>query len=428
MEETPLFILLGALFVLLLCSAIFSASETSMMALNRYRLNNLAKQGHRGARFAAALLAKTDKLLGVILLGNNLINAAAASLVTVITLRLFGEHNEWALTIGTLVVTFLILVFSEVTPKVLAATYPEKIAYKAAYLLTPLLKIAYPVVWFVNLFVRALLWLLRIKPNNGESTALSLEDLRMMVLESQTLFVHKHRSMLVNLLDVQKITVDHVMTPRQHIEAIDLMSAPEVLREQLSTCHHTRLMVYCGKLDDVRGILHTRKILQLSSQDDLDRAGLESILREPYFIPSGTSVLAQLQHFQENQRRLGLVVDEYGELMGLVTLEDILEEIIGEFTTQTPMRAQRGRVAEDGSLLVEGSALLRDLNRRHQLELPLEGPNTINGLLLEHFQAIPEVGTCMQIGAYRFEVLQTQGRSVRMVRIYPSSPQLFPSA
>lgn len=419
MDDAPISMLLGALAVLLILSALFSTSETSMMAINRYRLKHLAQQGHRGAKLAARLLASPDKLLGVILLGNNLINAAAAALVTVISFKLFGS-SEFALTIGTVVVTFAILVFSEVTPKVLGAAYPERIALPASYILTPLLRIAYPIVWFVNLFVRALLWLMRLKPGDvSRDHRLSTEELRVLVLEAGHFIPQKHQSILINLFGLETITVNDVMVPRKQIEAINIEDAPAVILEQLATSHHTRLPVYQGKLDDIVGILHVRKALHQTHSNVLDVDALREVLREPYYIPSGTPLFTQLQHFQENHRRIGLVVDEYGELMGLATLEDILEEIVGEFTTHSPSHSGKYRQEQDGSWLVEGGSLLRDLNRKLGLKFPLDGPKTLNGLILEHLEDIPEAGTSLKIGEYTLEIVQTQDRTIRMIRLFP---------
>lgn len=420
MEDLPLYVLLGALAVLLILSAFFSLSETSMMAINRYRLKHLVKQGHRGARLTARLLDNTDRLLGVILLGNNLLNAAAATLVTVITSTLFGQ-NDLAILTGTVIVTFAILVFSEITPKVIAAAHPERIALVASYVLTPLLKLFYPIVWFVNLFVQALLTLLRLKP--GEDSAapkISMEELKTLVLEAGHFIRKKHQSMLLNLFDLETITVDDVMVPRSQIEAIDLDSDHPSIHNQLLTCHHTRLPVYRGTPDEIVGIIHVRKILNQMRSGEISVESIEEIMREPYFIPSGTALFSQLQLFQENRERMGLVVDEYGEWMGLVTLEDIIEEIIGEFTTHAPSQAGALITQEDGSSIVEGSSLLRDLNRKLNLALPLGGPKTLNGLILEHLENIPEAGTSLKIAGYPMEIIQTQDRVVKIVRIFPS--------
>ena len=389
-----------------------------MMAINRYRLKHLAKQGHRGARLTTQLLLNTDRLLGVILLGNNLLNAAAATVVAVIVSVSFGQ-SDLALLLGTVSVTFAILVFSEITPKVIAAAHPERIALASSYVLTPLLKLFYPVVWFVNLFVQALLAILRIRPKADNATQqLSLEELKTLVLEAGHFIRKKHQSVLLNLFDLETVTVDDVMVPRGQIEAIDLDADDETIHDQLLTCYHTRLPVYRGTLDNVAGIIHVRKVLNQMRSDDISAATLEKIMREPYFIPSGTPLFSQLQLFQENRERVGLIVDEYGEWMGLVTLEDIIEEIIGEFTTHSPSQVGAFLKQEDGSVIVEGSSLLRDLNRKLGLTLPLGGPKTLNGLILEHFQDIPEAGTSLKIAGYPMEIIQTQDRVVKVVRIF----------
>ena len=418
MDEIPLNTLLIAFVVLLVVSAFFSISETSMMALNRYRLRHLAKTGHRGARLTSQLLARTDKLLGVILLGNNLVNAAAAGIATTIALRYYG-HDEYAFIAATGIVTFFILVFSEITPKVIGATYPERIAFPAAYVLAPLLTLAYPVVWFVNLFVRVLRWLLRVPTQNSQTHTLSMEELRTLVLEGANYLPQKHQSILLNLFDLESITVEDAMTPRNQIEAIDIEVTPDEIRRQIATSNHTRLPVYRGRLDDIVGIVHVRKVLNLSEGEEIGAETLKEIMRDPYFIPLDTPLLTQLQNFQEQNDRMALVVDEYGELKGLLTLEDILEEIIGEFTTHSPMQTARFRRMEDGSIIVEGGTLLRALNRKLGYRFPLDGPKTLNGLILEHLQSIPEPGTSLKLAGYPLEVLQTQDRVIRSVRLLP---------
>ena len=415
----PWYVLLAALAVLLILSAFFSLSETSMMAINRHRLRHLAKEGHRGALLTSQLLLNTDRLLGVILLGNNLLNAAAATLVAVIVSIFFG-HSDLALLMGTVAVTFAILVFSEITPKVVAAAYPERIALTSSYVLAPLLKVFYPVVWFVNLFVKALLTILRLKPGEEAAPKISPEELKTLVLEAGHFIRKEHQSVLLNLFDLETVTVDDVMVPRGQIEAIDLDDDDETIQDQLLTCYHTRLPVYRGTLDNVTGIIHVRKVLNQMRSDEITAATLEKIMREPYFIPSGTPLFSQLQLFQENRERLGLIVDEYGDWMGLVTLEDIVEEIIGEFTTHSPSHGGTFLKQEDGSVIVEGSSLLRDLNRKLGWNLPLGGPKTLNGLILEHFQDIPEAGTSVKIAGYPIEIIQTQDRVVKVVRIFPA--------
>ncbi|MDZ7584356.1 MAG: HlyC/CorC family transporter [Thiobacillus sp.] len=417
MEALSINTLFGLLAGLLFLSACFSASETAMMAINRYRLRHAAETGHRGAMLTLSLLNQTDKLLGVILLGNNLVNIAAATLATIISIRLFGD-SDLALSLATLLLTFLILVFSEVTPKVLGASYPERVAYPAAYVLMPMLKLTYPVIWFVNLFVQGILRLLRIKPPEpGHGSRLGLAELRTIVLESSGVLPREHHRILVNLLELEDITVDDVMTPRNQIEAIDIEDDPERLRQQISTSHHTRLVVHAGSSDNLLGVLHVRRVLHALAGEELDPETLKENLEEPYFVPAGTPLFTQLRNFQGSRRRLALVVDEYGELQGLVTLEDLLEEMVGEFTTQAPSDTGYLRREADGSWLAEGSVLLRHLNRKLGLSLPLDGPKTLNGLLLEQFEDIPEAGVSIKLGGVPVEIVQTQDRAVKMARI-----------
>ena len=393
------------------------------MSLNRYRLRHLVKEGNRGARLASALLAKTDKLLGVILLCNNFANAASATLVTLITVELFGE-GEWVLMIGTLAVTFAILVFSEITPKVIAAAYPEKLAIFCSYILYPLLKLLYPVVWFINLFVEGLLKLFRININFSESTqSLTMDELRSIVTDAGHFMPKKHRTILLNLFELEKITVDDVMTAHTLVEVIDFDSPIEDILQRITNSHHTRLPVREGDSEVIIGIIHIRKIInQLRAHQhngDLTKEDLREIIEEPYFVPAGTPLYAQIQQFQEKQERIALVVDEYGEFKGLVTLEDILEEVIGDFTTQSPSRVGSYRQETDGSWLVDGSSMLRDLNKKLNLNLPLNGPRTLNGLVIEHFEDIPEAGTSFRIGNHTLEIMQTQDRIVKSVKIFP---------
>ncbi len=334
MEGIPLSAQFAALAVLLGCSAFFSITETAMMAANRHRLRHLAGQGDRGAKLALDLLGRTDKMLGVILLGNNLINAAAATLVSVITIELFGEE-KWALSIGTLLVTFAILVFAEITPKILGAAHADRLARILAYVIGPLLRAAYPVVWFVNLFVDALLWLLRLKPKGGdENSQLSVEELRSLVLESGNFIPQQHRAILLNLFELEQLTVEDIMTPRGEIEAIDIGAPIDEVKAQLATSFHTRVAVYENDPANIVGILHQRRLLAEAFAGEIDQATLRERMSDPYFIPAATPIYTQLQFFRDNRQRMGLVVDEYGEIEGLVTLEDIIEELVGKFTTR----------------------------------------------------------------------------------------------
>jgi len=412
-----------ALAALLIVSGFFSLAETSMMAINRYRLKHLVRLGNPAAIRVNALIARTDRLLGVILLCNTVVNSAASVLVGVITVELFGD-NRVALALGTAAITFLILVFSEITPKFVGATYPERIALPLAYVLGPLMRLLYPIIVVVNSFVSGLLWLLRVKPQTGaEAQRLSTEELRTLVLEHSRLMPRKHQAILVNLFDLERITVEDVMTPRAQIEAIDVDAPEERLLMQLATSYYTRLPAYRGELNNIVGILHLRRALALMRGDRIDRDALATALTAPYFIPAETPVFAQLQYFQENRQRLALVVDEYGELQGLVTLDDIVEEFVGEFTTAAPAKPSTWAWDENDSALVEGASPLRELNRKLGLSLPLDGPKTLNGLIVEHFQDIPEAGVSVKIGGVPMEVVQTQDRVVKTVRLFkPAEP------
>jgi magnesium and cobalt exporter, CNNM family len=416
LDNIPLLALLAALVFLLVLSAFFSMAETGMMAINRYRLRALERTGHRGARLASDLLRETDKLLSVILAGNTLVNAAITMIVGVITIDLFG-HERMVLGMATVAVAFLILVFAEITPKVIGARYPEQTALAASYVLKPLVKGFAWMLWIANLFVRCLLWLMRIPAEESAPQRLSIEELRMLVLESGQFIPKKHQSILVNLFDLEAITVDDVMTPRAQIEAVDLEASNESLLAQMTTAYHTRLVAYRGELGNLAGILHLRKAMYLLRAQEFDREALAGLLAEPYFVPTGTPVFTQLQYFQENRQRMALVVDEYGELQGLVTLEDIIEEIIGEFTTTAPVM-QTYTWDKDGSALVEGSSVLRELNRKLGLALPLDGPKTLNGLILEHLQDIPGAGVALKIAEVPMEIVQTQDRVIKTVRLF----------
>ncbi len=412
----PLVWLVVALVVLLLTAGFFSLAETSMMALNRYRLKHLVREGRRSARLAQDLLDRTDRLLGVILLGNNLINAASTVVATLICVQLFGE-GEMTLAIATAGVTFFILVFAEITPKVIGATFPEEIALPSAYVLTPLLRIAYPVVWFVNLFVQGLLKLMFIRPRAESEGQLSMAELRTLVLEGGKFIPAKHQSIFLNLFELEDMTVDDTMTPRGQIEAIDLEDDIDDIRTAIATAHHTRLVVFEGSLDKVAGILHVRKFMNASRREPLDKEGIRETLRDPYYVPEGTPLLLQLSNFQDQMRHMGLVVDEYGEILGLVTLQDILEEIVGEFTSHKPMSGGLLRKEADGSIIAEGACTLRVLNRKAGFHFPLEGPKTINGLVLEALENIPEPGTAVIVAGHPVEILQVHDRMVKVVRI-----------
>ncbi len=420
MDEFSLGTLFIALIVILIFSGFFSSSETSMMALNRHRLSHMVRKGNRSAKLTAQLLAHTDRLLGSILFGNTLANVAAAAVTQIIILRLFGASEGWVLA-STLGITFVILVFSEIMPKIIASSHPERVALFSSYPLAVLIKLFHPVVSIATAIVHYVLWLFRIKVQTDQSKhKMSLEELRMLVLESEQFLPHKHQKMLLNLVDLGRVTVDDVMVPRHLIKALDLGAPPEVLREQLATSHHTMIPVYQDTLDDIVGILHVRRALSLMQRAEFSSEELRELLHEPYFIPSDTTLLSQLQQFQERHFRLGLVVDEYGELLGLVTLENILEEIVGDFTTQSPAQTGKFLRQDDGSLLVEGGTPLRDLNRKLGMHFPLDAAKTLNGLILEHLQDIPVAGTSLKIADYPIEIVQAHDRVVKIAKIFPA--------
>jgi len=416
-DDIPLSWQLGTLVLLLVMSGFFSIAETSMMALNRYRLRHLVAQGHGGARRAAELLKRTDTLLGAILIGNNLVNAAAATLAGLIAVALMGQ-DKLAYAVSTIAISFLLIVFAEITPKVIGATYPERIALPLSYVLGPLRSLLRPFVWFVNLFVQPLLLAAGIRP--GESTEvqkLTPAEIRTLVLESSSFMPKKHVSILLNLFELGSISVQDIMLPRARIESVKLDDDMATIARQLGTSYHMRLPVFRDARGDVLGVLHLRKVLAPLMAGTLDKAQIESLLVPPYFVPATTPVFAQMQYFQENEERIALVVDEYGELMGLVTLEDIIEEIIGKFTTSLPT-AHALAWAEDGSASVDGATPVRDVNRALGLELPTEGPKTMNGLILEHLRDIPEADVSVKIGEVPMEIVHAQGRSVKTVRVF----------
>ena len=423
MDEIPLSWAFGALVLMLALSAYFSIAETAMMAINRYRLKHLVSEGNRGALRVADMLKQTDRLLGAILIGNTLAITVATTIASLITVRLFGEENRIAYFISPIVVGFLVIVFSEITPKVVGATYPEKTALLLSFPLKLTLRSLDVPAWFVNLFVRPLLWVLRVRSEASvDSPILSPEEIRTLVLESSSFMPKKHHSILLNLFDVADITVQDVMVPRAKIEAIRLDDDMDAIARQLTTSYHRELPVFRGTSDEVAGVLNLRKVLGLLFAGALDRKAVEDLLDEPYFVPAGTPAIAQLQYFQEKRERIGLVVDEYGELMGLVTLEGIMEEIIGKFTTSLPSAAPALTWDGEGAALADGAMPVRELNRALGLSLPTDGPKTLNGLILEQLQDIPEANVSLKIAGVPIEILSAQGRSVKSVRLFRPPP------
>jgi Mg2+/Co2+ transporter CorB len=415
-DEIPIQWLFATLAVMLACSGFFSMSETCMMALNRYRLRHLVREGSRGARMAQALLAHTDELLAFILAGNTVINAATTILVAEIARRLLGE-GEFTLAIATGAASFAILIFAEILPKIFGARFSEPVALASSYILTPLLRVTKPLMYLINLMVKGILMVLRIQPVGEEAAPLSMGELRTLVLEGGKFIPKKHQSIFLNLFELEDMTVDDTMTPRTHIESIDIEDDIDEINTRVSTSHHTRLVVYEGSLDKVVGILHVRKYLNTTRKGALTKEELRGILREPYFVPEGTKLLDQLQNFQDRLRHVALVVDEYGEILGLCTLQDILEEIVGEFTSQKPMAGRLYSREPDGTVIADGACPLRVLNRKAGFEFPLDGPKTVNGLVLEALEDIPEPGESIEITGYRFDVIQVLDKMVKVVRI-----------
>jgi Mg2+/Co2+ transporter CorB len=421
MNSVPLWVQLLALVILTCTSAFFSISETALMALNRHRVKHLARRGSRLAKTTLWLLEHTDRMLSLILIANTLINALVTALVTSIAIAAFG-NNEEVLTIATAVVAFFLIVFAEITPKVIGATYPERIALPASMVIKPLILIGRPVIWFVNLFVRLILKLTRIRTGSEmRDQRLSPEELRSMVLEGGNFIPVKHKSILLNLFDLERVTVEDVMTPRAQIESLNLSVTVDEIKHQLTTCYHNKLLVHEGEVNNIAGILHVRKAMALLNQEDeLTVDHFRALLSAPYFIPPETDLFTQLQYFQENQERLGVIVDEYGEVQGLVTLDDIIEEMVGEFTTSTPSASRADQFGWDkqGECLLEGTTSLRDVNKRLNLNLPIDGPKTLNGLLLEELQDIPEASVSLKIADCVIEIVQVQEQSIKMVKLY----------
>jgi Mg2+/Co2+ transporter CorB len=404
------------LIVLIMLSGFFSGSETALMTLNRYRMKSLARKGHRGARLASYLLERPDRLLGLILLGNNFVNILASAIASLIAMRYYGEAG---IAIATGLLTFVILVFAEVTPKTLAALKPDVFAYIAAYIYTPLQKIFYPLVWFVNLISNKMLALFGVHPASSSDDSLNADELRMVVHEARQFIPGKHTDMLLGILDLENISVEDIMVPRNDVTGIDLNDDWNDVVQQITNSHRTRVPVFKDSIDNTMGMLHLRKVLNLVVRGELTRETLESLIREPYYIPEGTSLTRQLLNFQKNRRRSGLVVDEYGSIHGLVTLEDILEEIVGQFTTDSSVRSAGIHPQQDGSYLIDGSTHIREINRMLDWELPTEGPKTLNGLILEHLEMIPMPGTSLLIANYPVEITRTDKNAVQAARIHP---------
>ena len=414
-DDIPLVGLIGLLVALLLLSAFFSGSETALMSLNRYQLRHKARQGHRGAIIADRLLQRPDRLISLILLGNNLVNFSAAALVAVIAFKIGGQP---AVALGTLVLTLVVLVFAEAAPKTLAALHPERLAFPAAMIFKPLLKITYPIVWLINLMSNGVLWLFGVRFDDSQLQSLTREELRTIVNEAGSRLSVRYRQMLLSVLDLEKVTVDDVMVPHNEIIGIDLEDDVAEFERIIANSQHTRLPVYRNNIDQVVGVLHLRRLANLTARS-LDKQTISELLDEPYFVPEGTPLSTQLVQFQRRRLRIAMVVDEYGDIQGIVTLEDILEEIAGEFTTD-PADDDDDVISEgNDTFLVDGAANIRDINRSQEWELPIDGPKTISGLIVELLETIPEPSTCLMISGYPIEIVEADDNRIRSVRIGP---------
>lgn len=422
MDDIPLTALISTLVCLIILSGFFSSSETGMMALNRYRLRHLVKQKHRGARLANKLLKRPDRLISVILIGNNFVNIAAPVITTLIAIRLWGDPVTGTLDgITTLSVTvgltLIILIFSEITPKTIAALHPERVAFPAAYVLRPLLFIMYPLVWLINLVTHRLLRIVGIKIDEHIEDQITQEELRTVVNEASILIPQPHQNMLLGILDLEKVTVEDIMVPRNEIAGIDLEDDVASIIEQIRASQHTWLPVYEGDISHISGFLHLRNAIRFLTDNKITKASILAATQEPYFIPESTPLNTQLLNFQREKRRIGLVVDEYGDIQGIATLEDILEEIVGEFTTDAATNSKYIHPQEDGSFIIDGSANIRDINKTLGWNLPTAGPKTLNGLIIESLEWIPDANVAFKIGGYYIETLKTKGNVVKTAQV-----------
>ena len=414
MNDIPLYYIFLLLLLLILLSAFFSGSETGLISLNRYRLKHLAEKNHGGALRALNLLSNPEKLISLILLGNNFINIIITQVATYLGYRLYGEAG---IAIATGVLTLVLLLFAEITPKTLAAARPERFAFPAAYVYQPLSKILAPVVFVINWLAQMFIRPFSPRDNVNVSDALNSDELRVAVAETSGLIPESHRDMLISILDLETVTVDDIMVPRNEIVGIDLAENWNDTLKQITNLSYTRIPIYSENIDNLIGLAQLRKILPLMMDGEFNPESLATITRPSYFIPEGTPLTTQLINFRKNKRRMGFVVDEYGDVQGLVTIEDILEEIVGEFTTDPSALHQDFYMDADGNYLVDGSTHVRVLNRNLQIDLPTNGPKTLNGLILEHMEFIPDAGTSLKIADYPIEVMQVKGNMIKTVRL-----------
>ena len=421
MDEISTGVLFSLLILMIVLSAYFSSSETGMMALNRYKLRHMANQGHKGAKRVEKLLSRTDRLIGLILIGNNLVNILASAIATILGMRLYGDAG---VAIATGALTILILVFAEVTPKTVAALYPERVSYASSIILNILMKVLYPLVWFVNGITSAFLFILGLKNSSNSSSKLSSEELRTIVNEAGGLIPRRHQDMLLSILDLENVTVEDLMVPRSEIAAINVNDDWKSIVRQLSHSAHGRIVLYRDNIDEVVGMLRVREAYRLMmDKNDFSKENLLRAADEVYFIPEGTPLNIQLLKFQRNKERIGLIVDEYGDIQGLITVEDILEEIVGEFTTSiAPTLAEEITAQSDGSLMIEGSANIRDLNKSLNWKLPTDGPRTLNGLILEHLEYIPDNKVSIMIANHKMEIVEVSDNMIKLIKVLPDTP------
>ena len=413
MDDPSIGALFGATILLVILSAYFSGSETAMMALNRYRLKHLANEGHGGARRASRLLERPDRLLSVILIGNNLVNFTAASLATLIALELYGESG---VAIAPVVCTFVFLIFAEVAPKSIAAAHPEKVALPSSYILNLLLLSLYPLVWLVNGIANGILSLIGINHDETASDHLSKEELRTVVFEGSQISAHP-QNMMLGVLDLDKVSVEDIMVPRTEIFGIDIDDDIEDIIEQIRSSQHTRIPVFKADIDKIIGVLHTRNAAKFLTQAEINKAAILQVIDESYFVPENQSLQTLLFNFQQSKQRLGMVVDEYGDVQGIVAIEDILEEIVGEFTTDLSDTNIDIHPLDDGLYLIDGSTHIRLINRQLTWDLPQEGPKTLNGLIIEYLETIPDSNVCMLLEGYRIEIVQIQDNMIKTAKV-----------
>ncbi|EFE97834.1 MULTISPECIES: HlyC/CorC family transporter [Serratia] len=421
MEHVSTATLIIIMVIMIVVSAYFSGSETGMMTLNRYRLRHLSKQGNRSARRVEKLLQKPDRLIGLVLIGNNLVNILASALATIVGMRLYGDLG---VAIATGVLTFAVLLFAEVLPKTFAALYPERIAFPSSFLLAPLQKIMFPLVWLLNGITSILLRLFGVHTNQRISDAVSKEELRTIVNESHSQISRRYQDMLISVLDLEKVSVEDIMVPRNEIMGIDINDDWKSIMRQLTHSPHGRIVLYRDSLDDAIGMLRVREAYRLMTEKkEFNKENLLRAADEIYYVPEGTPLNVQLVKFQRNKEKVGIVVDEYGDIQGLVTVEDILEEIVGDFTTSmSPTLAEEVNPQSDGSVLIDGTANVRELNKAFNWNLPAVDARTINGMLLEELEEIPETGTRIRVGHYDFDILDVQDNMIKQVRVTPIKP------